>query len=46
MVKKINRREFVKYVSIGIAGGSMFLKSGNSLAGRMGGGGMGGGGMG
>jgi len=41
---KLNRREFIKALSVGIAGGYIGLKTGDSLARGMGGGGMGGGG--
>ncbi|MEW6418137.1 MAG: hypothetical protein AB1480_08455 [Nitrospirota bacterium] len=36
---KLNRREFMKILSVGLAGGFVGLKTGNSFAGGMGGGG-------
>lgn len=41
---KISRRDFMKVLSVGLAGGYLGLKTGDSLAGGMGGGGCGGGG--
>jgi FtsP/CotA-like multicopper oxidase with cupredoxin domain len=44
--KNIDRRDFLKLTSVGLAGGLLTLKGANAFAGMMGGGGMGGGGMG
>lgn len=35
--KTINRRDFIKALSIGLVGGYIGLKTGNSIAGGMGG---------
>jgi hypothetical protein len=43
-MKKLDRREFMKALSVGLAGGYIGLKTGAAVAGGMGGGGMGGGG--
>jgi FtsP/CotA-like multicopper oxidase with cupredoxin domain len=43
-MKKLNRREFLKYLSLGAAGATLGVTSSPSLAQMMGGGGMGGGG--